>query len=1381
MWKQDMKRSNENSCAKNLCGNAALCGLEATGAQDKMANSRLYALALHLTFLFSAICVAVSGAAPAFAQSAAASVNKYLTENPTPTPNAGSSFSNVTSPETATPYTYVVTVDYGSSGSGTVSIADNLPPGFVVTGCSAFLDATPTTVPGCPTSGMIGGSIGPFPASSSGGHRITLYINGSFTIGGQVTNSATATVPAGTATGEVTSFINTLPPNFNLAVTKTADHVTAAFGDTIVYTTTVTNTGTGDVPMLNVVAPIVALYDRLTNPSNSVELDVTWGWLSCTSLPASPQSTCLSAPLAQTTAPTTLAPGQSLDIFSNLSNSVTGATSDGSAGGILKPGASITIQYYVTVETQEPCAPIPTQPALKNRSYLGLGGSGGNFPDSNPLDNASEVTIPLTGLPTTCPPPPLKVSKAIIPNPTSPLNWGLPITYRITVTNVSGSSVQLKYKDLVRGAPATTVFDATMTGSVLCLGSNPCTHTQFSPTWIGSAPQKIFESTPATGFTLLAGQSFNLTYQVSYSALCAVNGDPVKIANLFDIRGKVLATTPVNFHIVKTHIATMKALPVCDLAVSKTWKPIPPVNPATPAQFGSVIGTYQIKWANLSPTFGVNVGTIWDVLHIDDPLYATVPVTFSIPSCTRSSGGPINNLLSSSTSTMVSPTLVPWQGAQAIRIVNTSFAPNESLSCEFTITAHRPLPNDPNCQSQGTPNLWNTALADLDPAYDPNTAPWQSSTVSKRLPLCRNVTIQKTATPTKVLPGDPINWSLIFKNNGPTPNLPISFTSIDVVPGGLLPISSGPYCGFGSGGSSCSTNLTAGTITTSISNLPAGQQIGVIFTSTSPTSTPPQFIQNKVKAVDDPGYYYHTPYPTGSASIATGWPTVTKAFTPNKVFGGGQAVSLTFTITNLSYTPNVTGMSFADQLPPGLTPGTATSNCGPVSVTSGGLVSLSNGALPATLGSGTASCQFTVPITYDRCGTFNNTPANVQGIPVKVDTSGLQATLTVACLKALTGDGIDSGNYRGFGCALYDSGDAKCWGTGALGRPVTPTTADLVVGNAPANQIDAGTTQVCTTTKLGNVQCWGENSGGQLGNGSTAPQLLPSGFVLTTSSTLDRITEVSTGGTLSCGIRVVGTSRRLWCWGRLGTYNPGPLAQLVPGIINPVSVSVSVSHVCVLRTGGTAQCFGGQMYGALGNGNPASTTIPPGSAVTVPLTNLRAIKSGEKNTCAIKGSLISSNVYCWGFNGSGPTANLLGTGPTTINILTPSPVLLMPTSNLRNLTVADSASGGWHHCVTYGLTRAIKCWGTDSNNQIGSGPPSPLKGPTTGPVLVTGAPSITVGLDASNGKTCAIVGGVNALNAKVLCWGSRALGRQLGDGNNSPAMTPVPVVVTGIP
>lgn len=1322
-----------------------------------------------------ALFCGLSIASQSLAQGTAPGVNKYLVANPPLVPTSATTFTNVTSPETATAYTYVIDVFY--NGTAPLTIGDLLPAGFVATGCTVYVNYTVQAVAGCPTSGTPATAIGPFTPAGSAPHRVLVYIAGSFTVGGLKLNQASASGGGLTGTGEVSQYVNTQPPSFDLVVTKTANQTAVPFGTAIVYTTKVTNNSSADVPL----AGILTLFDRMENQSASNEYALTWGWLNCT---ATPGSTCFAPPLPQASAPTLLGPGEAVDVFSTSTTSTTGIPIDpGQSSGVLKIGGSITVTYYAQIESNDPCAPTP--PTFRNTSYLGLGSGTGNFPDANPANNTASASVTLTGLPTACPPPPVKITKTLLT--TSPA-WGAPLTYQVTVTNMSGYKLKFSYEDKVAGAPATTVFSATL-GTQSCIPST-CMHTSYSPvTWIGSSAKKLFERTPSAGtISLLAGGSYSITYTVTYQATCSIDGKPVNIRNDFIARGTVLAPTPYNFTARRSHLGTLPPLPVCDMTVKKQWKPLPPVNPSTPLSFGVPIGTYEVAWINNSTVFGMQVGSLWDVMHIDSPLYATVPVTYSPPNCSPSTFSSWTNVLASSTGVNVSPAALAWQGAQAIRIQQATFPPGGMIFCSFTVTAQRPLPTDPNCQAQGTPNLWNTALADMDPAYNPNTTPWKSKDVPKRLPWCVNISIQKVPSPAVVLPGDPVNWSIAVTNNGPLPNGPIGVALSDSVPGPLLPLAGAPTCTAASG-STCSLAWLSPILLTSIGNLGVGQTDTVQFTSTSPQVV--TSVKNTAFGVAPigGGFYYHPrPQPQGSGTVSTAWPTLTKAFSPSTAFGAQTGVTLTFTITNLAYKPAVGGMSFHEKLPLGIKVGPALSNSciGPVQVTYGASgqpdeVQLNGGAMAA----GTASCQFTVPITIIRCGVFSNTNANLVPGSVNHLIPALNASLTVACLKQITGNGIDTPTYKGYGCALYDSGDVKCWGTGALARPPAPPTAVVTTGVALAEKIDASTMHTCTVTKDGRAQCWGGNAGGQLGDGSFANHQSPNGYVKTNATTeLTGLVDISAGGNTTCAVDLAG---KVWCWGRMAPI-AGPYAVAVPSITTAKRVSVSTSHICALLSSGKAECWGLQLGGALGNFNPAAATIMVPTTVLasntppIALGGIRTIKAGVNYTCALMGTT-PSRVRCWGRNdtaGGITVSNALGTGSTAANVLAPS--LVASVIDVRNLTVTDSPSGQLHNCVTRNLTRQVLCWGSNINQQIGSGPPSPWKAPTIGPVLIHPSGTVTGPIDASNGKTCAIVGaGPTPLNAFVQCWGSRALGMQLGDALASPATTATPLNLIGIP
>jgi alpha-tubulin suppressor-like RCC1 family protein len=88
-------------------------------------------------------------------------------------------------------------------------------------------------------------------------------------------------------------------------------------------------------------------------------------------------------------------------------------------------------------------------------------------------------------------------------------------------------------------------------------------------------------------------------------------------------------------------------------------------------------------------------------------------------------------------------------------------------------------------------------------------------------------------------------------------------------------------------------------------------------------------------------------------------------------------------------------------------------------------------------------------------------------------------------------------------CAIATDGSVWCWGdnrTGQLGRATEPCDAALcpnpiptLVSGLPSDvvSITAAYHWTCALERDGTVWCWGQNSGGQLGDGTLATRWLP--------------------------------------------------------------------------------------------------------------------------------------------------------------------------------------------------------------------------------------------------------------------------------------------------
>ena len=342
-------------------------------------------------------------------------------------------------------------------------------------------------------------------------------------------------------------------------------------------------------------------------------------------------------------------------------------------------------------------------------------------------------------------------------------------------------------------------------------------------------------------------------------------------------------------------------------------------------------------------------------------------------------------------------------------------------------------------------------------------------------------------------------------------------------------------------------------------------------------------------------------------------------------------------------------------------------------------------------------------------------------------------------------------------CALTTAGGVKCWGSNSAGQLGDGTTTDRsapvdVVGlTSGVAAISAGSRHTCALTTAGGLKCWGSNSRGQLGDGTTTDRSAPVDVVGLTSG----VAVVSGGNSHTCAVTTAGG---LKCWGfnsagQLGdeTNTNRTTAVDVVGLASGVAaVSVGSVHTCALTTAGRLRCWGWNGDGQLGDGT--SNLVRPTPVDVVGLTSgVAAVSSRGVHTCAVT---TAGGLKCWGSNNFGQ----LGDGTTKDR--TPPVDVVGLTSG-----VAAVSSGGAHTCAVT-TAGGLKCWGHSSRGQLGDGT---LTDRST-PVDVVGLASGVAAVSANNRHTCAVttVGGVT-------CWGLNNKG-QLGDGTLTNRTTPVDVV-----
>jgi len=253
--------------------------------------------------------------------------------------------------------------------------------------------------------------------------------------------------------------------------------------------------------------------------------------------------------------------------------------------------------------------------------------------------------------------------------------------------------------------------------------------------------------------------------------------------------------------------------------------------------------------------------------------------------------------------------------------------------------------------------------------------------------------------------------------------------------------------------------------------------------------------------------------------------------------------------------------------------------------------------------------------------------------------------------------------------------------TSGSGTPV-----DVIGLSGGVSSISSGRGHTCALTSAGGVKCWGENRGGELGNGTTTNSAIPTDVIGLGSGGR----AISAGGLHTCALTSAGGVK---CWGRndYGQLGDGTTSGSTPvdviGLNSGVSaVSAGDYHACALTSAGGVKCWGNNGAGQLGNGTTSDSSTPVD--VIGLSSGVGAISTGWGHTCAVTAL---GGVICWGSNGAGE----LGTGTRGAS-LTPTDV-----SGLSSDVGAISA-GSMQTCA---LTRAggVKCWGIDDTGLMGHG------------------------------------------------------------------------------
>lgn len=343
------------------------------------------------------------------------------------------------------------------------------------------------------------------------------------------------------------------------------------------------------------------------------------------------------------------------------------------------------------------------------------------------------------------------------------------------------------------------------------------------------------------------------------------------------------------------------------------------------------------------------------------------------------------------------------------------------------------------------------------------------------------------------------------------------------------------------------------------------------------------------------------------------------------------------------------------------------------------------------------------------------------------------------------------------GCALLRDHTVRCWGSNTTGQLGDGTTTDRrlplpVAGLEHVVSVSAGAGHTCAVTDDGAARCWGDNRAGQLGEGTTGEHDLPHAV-----TGLHDAIEIAAGGTHTCARRRDGS---VMCWGDNahgelgdGTHTQQTVPVAVRGVSSAAQIVAGNGFSCARMGDSSLRCWGG-----------ASALRTFGETSRVALGAMRGVVSLAANGSAVCAATSGGSVRCWDVFANAPssppnTGSLRGVEVAVSAGIVPRFSAGLPAAPDPRAIVCARAAGG-----------SVTCGGDGDHGQLGDGQSHSVTSTAVRELrdaaqLVAGGENV-----ASGGHACGVVCSVDRAGL-VRCWGCNEYGL-VGDGTMNDRAAP---------